>query len=172
MEKAVRTQKGSPRKPPPSSIRLMPQSLGSLFVAASVGRLSHLFPRWMSLRVEARHDVTSSQLMVVFLLSQTKQTTLGQLAQMLDLTPRAITGLMKGLEGKKLVNRVKDKEDQRVTWVELSSTGRTFFKKVRPEASVELGSLFGVLSKREQAELVRIIEKLTDYMKTQMDERS
>ncbi len=79
---------------------------------------------------------------------------------------------MKGLEGKKLVNRVKDKEDQRVTWVELSSTGRTFFKKVRPEASVELGSLFGVLSKREQAELVRIIEKLTDYMKTQMDERS
>ena len=43
-------------------------------------------------------------------------------------------------------------------------------KIARPDAASKLTSLFSVLSKKEQVELVRIIEKLTDHMKTQIDE--
>jgi DNA-binding MarR family transcriptional regulator len=170
MEKAGKRVRKGPRKPSPSAIRLMPNSLASLFIAASVGRLSHLFPRWMNAKIEKVHDVTSSQILAIFIISQEDQVTMGQLAQMLDLTPRAITGLMAGLEKKKLVTRTKDESDARITWLSLSEVGRGFLKNVRPDASKKLSGLFEVLTKKEQIELVRIIEKLTDYMKTQIDE--
>ena len=158
-----------PRKPPPAAIRLMPSSLASLFIAASVGRLSHLFPRWMSSKIEKVHDVTSSQILAIFIISQEEQITMGQLAQMLDLTPRAITGLMAGLEKKKLVDRTRDQSDARITWLSLSEGGKKFLRIARPDASKKLSGLFEVLTKKEQIELVRIIEKLTDHMKTQID---
>ena len=170
MEYAEKRMRKRPHKPPPSAIRLMPNSLASLFIAASVGRLSHLFPRWMSAKIEKVHDVTSSQILAIFIISQEEQVTMGQLAQMLDLTPRAITGLMAGLERKKLVTRTKDESDARITWLSLSETGRGFLKNVRPDASKKLSGLFEVLTKKEQIELVRIIEKLTDHMKSQIDE--
>ena len=170
MEKAEKRARKGPRKPPASAIRLMPTSLASLFIAASVGRLSHLFPRWMSAKIEKVHDVTSSQILAIFIISQEEQITMGQLAQMLDLTPRAITGLMTGLEKKKLVTRTKDQSDARITWLSLSEAGRKFLKNVRPDTSRKLSGLFEVLTKKEQIELVRIIEKLTDHMKTQIDE--
>ena len=170
MKKAERKSRSLPKKPPPSSIRILPSFLASLFIAASVGRLSHLFPRWMSVKVETEHDITSSQMMVLFLLSQNGELTMGQISQMLDLTPRAITGLMKGLEHKKYIVRTKDTKDQRVIWVKLTPAGTAFMKIARPDTASKLTSLFGVLSKKEQVELVRIIEKLTDHMKTQIDE--
>lgn len=172
MEKAEKKSKTLPKKPPPSSIRILPASLASLFIAASVGRLSHLFPRWMIAKVETEHDITSSQMMVLFLLSQNGELTMGQISQMLDLTPRAITGLMKGLELKKYIVRSKDKKDQRVIWVKLTPVGISFMKIARPDTATKLTSLFSVLNRKEQAELVRIIEKLTDHMKTQIDEES
>ena len=168
MDKAEKRVSEPPKKPPPGAIRLMPKSIASLFIAASVGRLSHLFPRWMSVNIESKHDVTSSQLMVLFLLSQSKEMKMGQIAQMLDLTPRAITGLMVGLEKKKFITRTKDKTDQRITWVKLNSDGQAFFKGVRPDVSSKFSNLFEVLTKKEQIELVRIIEKLTDHMKSQI----
>jgi DNA-binding MarR family transcriptional regulator len=170
MENTERMPRKQPRKPPAAAIRLMPTSLASLFIAASVGRLSHLFPRWMSVKIELEHDITSSQMMALFIISQEDEVTMGQLAQMLDLTPRAITGLMAGLERKKYVIRRKDKNDARITWVSLSEPGKSFFKIARTDASKKLSSLFEVLSKKEQIELVRIAEKLTDHMKSQIDE--
>jgi DNA-binding MarR family transcriptional regulator len=170
MEKAEKLPRATPRKPPISAIRVMPSSLSGIFVAASVGRLSNLFPRWMGSKLETIHDVTSSQLMVIFLLSQFKEMTLGQLAQMLDFTPRAITGIMAGLEKKRYIIRRKDPEDNRITWVSLSETGKSFLKVARPDAAKKFAGLFGVLSKKEQIELVRIIEKLTDHMNSQINE--
>ena len=124
----------------------------------------------MSAKIEKVHDVTSSQILAIFIISQEEQITMGRLAQMLDLTPRAITGLMTGLEKKKLVTRTKDQSDGRITWLSLSEDGRGFLKNVRPDASRKLSGLFEVLTKKEQIELVRIIEKLTDHMKSQIDE--
>jgi DNA-binding MarR family transcriptional regulator len=170
MEYAEKRMRKRPHKPPPSAIRLMPNSLASLFIAASVGRLSHLFPRWMSAKIEKVHDVTSSQILAIFIISQEEQVTMGQLAQMLDLTPRAITGLMAGLEKRKFVTRTRHQSDARITWLSLSEDGNKFLRIARPDTSKKLSGLFEILTKKEQIELVRIIEKLTEHMKTQIDE--
>ena len=96
---------------------------------------------------------------------------MGQMSVMLDLTPRAITGLTAGLEKKKYIKRRRDQEDARIVWLSLSDSGKNFLKKVRPDASRKLANLFEVLTKSEQIELVRLIEKLTDNMKSQIDEK-
>lgn len=170
MEKPERKLKGGPRKPPPSVILVAPKALASLFVAASIGRLSALFPKWMSKKVESQYEVTSSQLMLMFLLTQSEKMTMGQLAEMLDLTPRAITGIVDALTKKKYVLRSQDVNDHRITWILLSSQGKSFLKTARPDIANKLGDLFAVLTRKEQAELVRLIEKITDHMKTQIDE--
>jgi DNA-binding MarR family transcriptional regulator len=77
---------------------------------------------------------------------------------------------MVGLEKKKLVTRNKDQSDARITWLSLSEDGKKFLKLARPDASKKLSGLFEVLTKKEQIELVRIIEKLTDHIKRQIDE--
>ena len=171
MEKAGKRVRENSRKVPISAIRVMPSSLASLFVASSVGRLSHLFSRWMSCKIEVIHEVTSSQLLAIFLLSQSNEMTMGQMSVMLDLTPRAITGLTVGLEKKKYIKRRRDQEDARIVWLSLSDSGKNFLRKVRPDASRKLANLFEVLTKSEQIELVRLIEKLTDNMKSQIDEK-
>ena len=170
MEKPERKPRIGPRKPPPSVILVAPKALASLYVAASVGRLSTLFPRWMSQKVERKYEITSSQLMVMFLLTQSEKMTMGQLAEMLDLTPRAITGIVDALTKKKHVLRTKDSNDHRITWISISPQGKTFMKSARPDIATNLGSLLSVLTRKEQAELVRLIEKLTDHMKEQIDE--
>ena len=171
MEKAGKRVRENSRKVPISAIRVMPSSLASLFVASSVGRLSHLFSRWMSSKIEVIHEVTSSQLLAIFLLSQSNEMTMGQMSVMLDLTPRAITGLTVGLEKKKYIKRRRDQEDARIVWLSLSDSGKNFLRKVRPDASRKQANLFEVLTKSEQIELVRLIEKLTDNMKSQIDEK-
>ena len=170
MGNAEKKERKGPSKPPPSTIRLMPNSLAALFIAASVGRLSQLFPRWMSAKIEKLHDITSSQILAIFIISREQEVKMGQLAQMLDLTPRAITGLVTGLEKKNFVNRTKDENDARITWLSLTEDGKKFLKQILPDASKKLSGLFEVLTKKEQVELVRIIEKLTDHMKSQIDE--
>ena len=170
MEKPEKMPRLGPRKPPPSVILVAPKSLASLYVASSIGRLSSLFPRWMGKKVESKYAVTSSQLMLMFLLSQIEKMTMGQLAEMLDLTPRAITGIVDGLTKKKYVLKNQDSIDHRISWILLSPQGKTFLKSARPEISAQLGGLLGVLTRKEQVELVRVIEKLTDHMKLQLDE--
>jgi len=170
MEKPERKSKLGLRKPPASVILVAPKALASLFVAASIGRLGSLFPRWMSKKVESKYEVTSSQLMLMFLLSQTEKMTMGQLAEMLDLTPRAITGIVEGLTKKKYVLKNQDPKDHRIFWILLSPQGKSFLKSARPDIATKLGDLLGILTRKEQVELVRLIEKLTDHMKKQIDE--
>ena len=95
---------------------------------------------------------------------------MGQLAEMLDLTPRAITGIVDALTKNKFVVRNQDLSDHRITWILLSAQGKSFLKTARPDIATKLGSLLSVLTRKEQVELVRLIEKLTDHMKEQIDE--
>jgi DNA-binding MarR family transcriptional regulator len=170
MENPEKKARLGPRKPSPSVILIAPKALASLYVTSSIGRLSSLFPRWMSKKVESQYEVTSSQLMLMFLLSQSEKMTMGQLAEMLDLTPRAITGIVDGLIKKKYVLKNQDSNDARIFWILLSPEGKSFLKSARPEIAAKLGDLLGVLTRKEQVELVRLSEKLTDHMKLQIDE--
>lgn len=141
------------------------------FVAASVGRLSNLYPHWMLLHVETPLGISRSRLMVMWLLHSEESMTMGEIAQAIDLTPRGVTRIIDGLEAEGLVNRTPSTTDKRVKQVKLTMNGLRFVQTSFPMANAEFSRLFSALDKSEAVEFIRVLEKLTDQMKLEIDEK-
>ena len=67
-------------KPSGSQLAKMPKNTAALFVAASVGRLSKLYPHWLLLNIETPHGIPSSRLIVLWQLQAYRVMTMGQIA--------------------------------------------------------------------------------------------
>ena len=141
------------------------------FMAASVGRLSNLYPHWMLLYVENPLGISTSRLMVMWLLHSEESMTMGEIARAIDLTPRGVTRIVDGLETDGLADRVPSKTDKRVKVVRLTRRGQRFVQTSFPKANTEFSRLFSALDKSEAVEFIRILEKLTDQMKLEIDEK-
>jgi DNA-binding MarR family transcriptional regulator len=94
---------------------------------------------------------------------------MGQIANAIDLTPRGVTRIVDGLESDGFVKRTYSKLDKRVRTVEITPKGDEFLRSASPDIQEKISDLFDVLSKGESIELVRILEKLTDHMKAEID---
>lgn len=156
-------------KPSGSQLARMPKSAAALFVAASVGRLSKLYPHWLLLNIETPHGIPSSRLIVLWQLQAHRSFTMGQIANAIDLTPRGVTRIVDGLESDGFVKRTYSKQDKRVRTVEISPKGIEFLRSVTPDIQEKFSNLFDVLSKDDAIEFVRILEKLTDRLKADID---
>ena len=159
-----------PSKPSAAMLRVMPRSLLSVSGALTLGRSSNLFPRWMNVQVEAEHGVASNQLVLMWLLSQFGELRMGVIAQMLDLTPRAITGQVDAIEREGLAERRVSESDGRVFYVRLTDKGSSLISELQPELLKSFTSLFVCLEKSEIREMIRILEKLTDHMMRQIED--
>lgn len=79
--------------------------------------------------------------------------TMGDLAEMLDVTPRTVTGLVDNLERDGLVKRVDDPDDRRSVYAEITEQGRERVKALWREASaVQRGLTEGF----EESELIQL----------------
>jgi DNA-binding MarR family transcriptional regulator len=79
--------------------------------------------------------------------------TMGELAEMLDVSPRTMTGLVDNLERDGLVKRVDDPTDRRSVYAELTEQGRERIETLwRETAGVQLALTQGL----NQAELVQL----------------
>ena len=156
-------------KPTSAELAKMTRPEMTPFVAASVGRLSNLYPHWLLLHVETPLGIPSSRLIVLWLLLSEQTLTMGEIAKAIDLTPRGVTRIVDGLESDGLAKRITSEIDRRIKMVELTPKGQKFLASSLPEALVKFSELFSVLDKTEAIEFVRLIEKLTDQMKVQID---
>ena len=156
-------------KPTSSDLAKMSRVAAAPFIAASVGRLSHLFPRWLLLNVETPVGIPASRLLVLWILRNEKSLTMGEIAQMIDLTPRGVTRIVDGLEVDGLATRIEDESDKRIKVVELTPKGMRFLDASLPAVHQTYVELFAVLEKSEAVELVRLLEKLTDHMKEEIE---
>ena len=158
-------------KPSGAQLAKMPKNIASMFAAASVGRLSNLYPHWLLLNIETPHKIPSSRLIVLWQLQSTEALTMGQIAKAIDLTPRGVTRIVDGLESDGFVKRIISKQDKRVKTVEITAKGSKFLARALPDIQMKMSNLFGVLEKSELIELVAITEKLTDHMKMEIDKQ-
>lgn len=85
----------------------------------------------------------------------------GDLAAITGLTRGAVSKVLEKLEGKGLVARVADAHDNRVQWLSLTRKGMHRVPKLAAIADRNDARFFACLDAREQAELRRILEKLT-----------
>lgn len=158
-----------PPKPTPSMLSAMPRPVLSISAALTLGRASNLFPRWMGSRIESEHGIRSNRLVLMWLLASIGELRMGVVAQMLDLTPRAVTGQVDALEREGLAERRTSDTDGRVVYVRLTEKGADLVATLEPDLVAAFSSLFSCLDKAEMREMIRILEKLTDHMKDQID---
>jgi DNA-binding MarR family transcriptional regulator len=78
---------------------------------------------------------------------------MGELAEMLDVTPRTVTGLVDNLERDGLVKRVDDPNDRRSVYAELTEQGRARIETLwRETASVQAALTQGL----KESELIQL----------------
>jgi len=107
----------------------------------------------LRLRIWEEKQLTVSQLRVTYLIRDRENPSLGELAEILDITGATMSGLIDRLSRRGLVERLPDVTDRRVVRVrlteegerlsrELQRNGRDFlrlvFERIGPEASAEL----------------------------------
>ena len=160
----AKLKNSGPRRPSAQELALMPTALLVLFAVPSIGRVTHLFSRWLAGTLSEEVGLTPPRIMLMWLLSRFREPTMGEIASALDLTPRAITRLVDGLVGEGLVERVADSTDGRVFRIRLTPAGRRRFNSLEPKLRGHFVELFADFDKSEIRELIRLSEKLSDRM--------
>jgi DNA-binding MarR family transcriptional regulator len=82
-------------------------------------------------------------------------------SQEIELEPGALCRLLGDLEAQKLVTRRRDPEDKRRVLVAATATGSTLLSRAQPRVLAGIDGMFSRLTRAEQGELCRLLEKLT-----------
>ncbi|MEO1063806.1 MAG: MarR family transcriptional regulator [Actinomycetota bacterium] len=132
---------------------------------AVIGRISRIEQRLQPLlsRVFARHGLAWWEYDVLAALRRTGppfELTAGQLWSSLMLTSGAITNRLDRLEGRGLVERLRDPEDARRVLARLTDAGRATIDDALVDHAANETHLLASLSDRDRATLVRLLRKL------------
>lgn len=109
--------------------------------------------------------VTGSQFVVMKSIAERGRMTVSAVAEDLCVSLSAITSLVDRLHRGGFVNRVRDEEDRRLVWLELTAEGEEVLKSCEAERKKVLEKFMGQLPEEDLAHLVRIYEKLLAYIK-------
>lgn len=82
-----------------------------------------------------------------------------------DLTPRAMTVLVTGLEREGLIERTADPTDRRVSLISLTPVGRALAAEHLRPARDEAAGLFSALPEDDRAELLRLLRDLSGHLR-------
>jgi DNA-binding MarR family transcriptional regulator len=122
------------------------EALAALRVASHGFRT--MMDRWLE-----HHGLSEGRMGVLWRLRAQGSTTLGDLAESLDVSPRNITGLVDHLERDALVERFPDPEDRRAIRVRLTPAAKQKLSEIKKE----LGSpRYGVVAGFTEAELKQL----------------
>ncbi len=85
------------------------------------------------------------------------------------LTSGSITTAIDRLEKKRFVRRQACPEDRRVTYVSLTTTGRTLIRRVFNEHASRLETVFEPLSPAERSALATLLKKLGKHSESLLE---
>lgn len=108
---------------PPDESRVPDEHVPFVLLGA-ISAASGLFRRLIERQTEADLGMTGPRVMLLAALCGADSLTMSELAQILDVTPRAITRLVEGLELEGHVARIQDAHDRRVFHVRVVATTR------------------------------------------------
>lgn len=112
----------------------------------------------------SRHGLSSPQLMCLRQLAREGPMLSGHLAAEVNMSPATLSGILDRLEARGLIRRVRQQDDKRRVSVELSTEGRRLLS--RAPSPLQDGFLheFRSLSRAQQAEIARVLNKLVRMM--------
>jgi len=133
--------------------------------AAVTLRLGHLFSRWLERNIDTDWSGSAPQLMLIAVLVRHKTLTMGEAAELLDVTPRAITRLVDSLEKEELVTRQVSPHDKRVYLISVTAKTEAKARQMMPKHEKKMSELFSVFSDAELLEYLRLSSKLAEHLK-------
>lgn len=156
----------------PEALAQVPKNKRGPLAAAITLRLGHLFSRWLERNVVTGWGGSAPQLMLVVLLAKHKTLTMGEAAELLDVTPRAITRLVDSLETEKLVSRQVSPHDKRVYLISVTAKAEKITKAIMPKHEKRMSELFSVFTDEELLEYIRLNGKLASALKKELSNNS
>jgi DNA-binding MarR family transcriptional regulator len=100
---------------------------------------------------------------LLFSVKHNQQST-GELAKQFSITSSAVSQMVDQLERKKLVERVQNSDDRRVTYVKLAHEARKVFDNMRTKYVDHLSERFTDISNQELETLLKILEKTIKHV--------
>jgi DNA-binding MarR family transcriptional regulator len=88
-----------------------------------INRAQRAIQRWVEGQPDVWEGISSAQVGLLFLLASRGDAAIGEIAQELGVAPAAVTNLSKRMEGAKLIDRIADAHDGRLTRLRLTPAG-------------------------------------------------
>ena len=130
-------------------------------LALAFSRFGPSFRKWMS---AGTTETTIPRLHLLRVLHRGGPQIMSALGEHLGVTARNVTVLVDGLEREGLARRTPHPQDRRATIVELTDEGERMIGAAFSEHIERVSMLFDRLTEREQASLLKIVNKLTDEL--------
>jgi DNA-binding MarR family transcriptional regulator len=132
----------------------------------SFGAVNKGLRQWVRSHMGGEHGMTIGRAGVLLgLLEQGEPVSMSRLGAAQDLTPRDMTVLISGLEKEGLVERARHPADGRVMLVSLTAAGRSLAARQLLPAGQQAAALFGDLSERDRAELLRLLGEVMRHLR-------
>ncbi|MDB5874971.1 MAG: uncharacterized protein JWQ07_4413 [Ramlibacter sp.] len=107
------------------------------------------------------HDLRPVEFALMVLLGSNRQATQKQLSQALGVAQPNMTGVLRRLEGRGLLERTRAEADKRMQYITLSPAGTKLLQQANAAGKGMDKVWLGGLTKAEQAMLVELLEKVT-----------
>ena len=131
----------------------------------SFGAVNKGLRQWVRSHMGAERGMTIGRAGVLLgLLERGEPVSMSRLGAAQDLTPRAMTVLISGLEKEGLVRRTRHPDDGRVTLVSLTAAGRSLAAQQLLPAGQQAAALFDDLSEQDRAELLRLLGEVMRHL--------
>ena len=115
--------------------------------------------------MEATLGVTGPQRLVVRIVGRFPGITAGQLAELLHVHPSTLTGVLKRLEAKKLIERRKDSRDRRRSFLGLTAAGIAIDQARSGTIEDAVDRVMKTLPRAKRDATVEVLRALADALK-------
>jgi len=106
------------------------------------------------------HDLTFSQFETLWFIGLNGKKNMETIADFLKIKPPSATSMINKLEKKRLIKRIRDPKDRRVTYISLTTNTKKHLKTICKQKEIMLDQLVSKLSKKDKTDLHRIIKKI------------
>lgn len=108
--------------------------------------------------------ISLPSLLVLQKMSREGPQRLGDLAEELDFTSGAVTGLCDKLEKKSLARRIRRGDDRRSVWLDITPRGREFVRRNRNVGPRGITLLFADMTEGDLADIHRLFRALIEHI--------
>jgi len=98
--------------------------------------------------------------MLGLLASKGERIVMGELGELLGMSPRNVTVLVDGLEKEQLLRRVPHERDRRATYIEITEKGKGVAASILGPHKKAIAGLYDALTAKERQELAKSLSKL------------